>query len=140
LQPEILKYFEDVAVKYKLKDKIRFNAEVKKAEWLAAESMWEVTYENTKTKEQKSIKANYIIGGVGGLHVPNYPKIDGLESFKGKTIHSARWDHSVEIKGKNVTVVGTAASAIQLIPAIQPIVKNLNVLQRSPNFILPRGS
>ena len=79
-----------------------------------------------------------LLSGHGQLIDPHVPAIDGLESFAGPWFHSARWDHSVELSGKRVAVIGTGASAIQIVPALQPTVGQLTVFQRTPPWIIPR--
>ena len=74
---------------------------------------------------------------MGPLAEPRIPDIEGLEDFKGEVMHSARWDHSVDLKGKRVASIGTGASAIQYVPTIQPEVEQLHVFQRTPPWIMP---
>jgi cation diffusion facilitator CzcD-associated flavoprotein CzcO len=75
---------------------------------------------------------------MGALHVPRYPDLKGVERFKGPAFHSATWDHSVDLDGKNVAVVGTGASSIQFVPQIAPRVGKLSLFQRTPPWIVPR--
>ena len=76
--------------------------------------------------------------GVGPLNVPRIPKLNGIESFTGPVFHSARWDHSVDLTGKKVAVIGTGASAIQFVPIIAEQVGQLQLYQRSPAWVLGR--
>src|SRR5690606_38473458 len=76
-----------------------------------------------------------VASGVGQLHKPAFPPIPGRESFSGPSFHSAQWQHDVSLEDKTVNVIGNAASAVQFIPQIAPRVKQLNVFQRSPNWI-----
>lgn len=85
-----------------------------------------------------SVKADIVVSGLGGLHEPNIPDFTGMEAFKGPVFHTARWRHDVDLAGKNVAIVGAAASAIQVIPQIAPKVAHLDVYQRTPNWIAPR--
>src|SRR6185369_14930428 len=91
-----------------------------------------------KTGDGQSIQARVVVSGTGGLSRPAYPDIRGLASFEGKTFHSARWDHGFPLEGKTVGVIGTGASAIQIVPSIAPIVKQLHVFQRTPPWIVPK--
>ena len=134
LQPEILDYMKQVARKYGLRPFIRFNTEVAEARFGEAEGLWHI-----RTVAGEEIKANVIVSGAGQLNRPAYPKIEGLESFAGKAFHSARWDHGVELEGKNVAVIGNGASAIQFVPEIAPRVKKLSIFQRSANWVVPKA-
>ncbi len=91
-----------------------------------------------RTASGEEIAANVLISGVGQLNRPAYPKIDGLDAFKGAQFHSARWDHSVDLTGKNVAVIGNGASAIQFVPEIAPEVGKLTIFQRTPNWCVPK--
>ena len=79
-----------------------------------------------------------MIGATGVFSQPKLPDIPGVETFAGHTMHTARWDHSVDLRGKRVGVIGTGASAIQVIPAIAPEVERLTVFQRTPIWCLPK--
>ncbi len=79
-----------------------------------------------------------MVAGVGGLHIPNVPEITGADTFEGPKFHSAQWDHTVDLKGKKVVVIGTGASAIQFIPIIAQEVGHLTVFQRTPAWVLPK--
>ena len=83
-------------------------------------------------------EADVLITACGQLSVPKLPTIKGLETFEGPAFHTAEWRHDVELSGKRVAVVGTGCSAIQVVPAIQPIVDRLSVYQRSPAWTIPR--
>ena len=80
-----------------------------------------------------------LLDATGPLHIKNYPAVPGLESFEGTCFHSAAWDHDVPLEGKRIAVVGSAASAVQIVPEVAKIAGHLTVLQRSPNWIMPRG-
>jgi cation diffusion facilitator CzcD-associated flavoprotein CzcO len=81
--------------------------------------------------------ADALVAAPGGLSEPSIPDVPGIESFAGTTMHTARWDHGVELEGKRVAVVGTGASAIQVVPEIAPIAEHLTVLQRTPPWVVP---
>ena len=132
-QQEILNYMEHCAQKYDLKPQIRLNTEVESAVFNEAEGIWSVT-----TTTGKEFKGRAIISCTGGLSQPMYPDIKGLDTFKGPLFHSAKWDNSVNLTGKTVAVIGTGASAIQIVPAIAPIVAQLQLFQRTPPWILPK--
>jgi cation diffusion facilitator CzcD-associated flavoprotein CzcO len=84
------------------------------------------------------IRARVLVSGIGALHVPQYPKLAGIERFAGPKFHSSAWDHSVSLDGKNVAVAGTGASAIQFVPQIAPRAGKLYLFQRTPPWIVPR--
>ncbi len=132
-QPEILQYLEHCADKYELRPHLRCNTEIARAVFDEGSARWQVT-----TKRGESLTARVVITGTGGLSRPQLPEIAGLADFKGARFHSARWDDDYVLDGKRVAVIGTGASAIQIIPAIAPKVGRLDVFQRTPPWILPK--
>lgn len=132
-QPEILEYLRHCARKFGLVPHLRFGREVTAARFDEGQGVWTV-----ETASGETFRARAIALGNGGLHIPSYPNIPGLASFEGKTFHSARWDHSYDLTGKTVAVIGTGASAIQFVPQIQPLVKKLYLFQRTPPWIVPK--
>ena len=134
LQPEILRYFEDCARRFGLLPHCRFRTELESARFDEAAALWRL-----RTKEGEEIAAEILVSGVGQLNRPMYPKLPGLENFRGKTFHSARWDHGYDLAGKRVAVIGNGASALQFIPRIAPVVGKLSLFQRSNNWVIPRG-
>jgi cation diffusion facilitator CzcD-associated flavoprotein CzcO len=132
-QAEILEYLEHCTDKYGLRPYIRFETGVSRAEYDEGAGMWTVT-----TTDGKTLRARALVSGCGGLSRPSLPDIPGLSSFEGKLFHSARWDHSFSLEGKTVGVLGTGASAIQIVPTIAPKVAKLDVFQRTPPWIVPK--
>jgi cation diffusion facilitator CzcD-associated flavoprotein CzcO len=132
-QREILAYLQRCADKYGIMPHIRFNTAVTGATFDEGEGTWTV---ETSTGER--IVARAVISATGGLSRPSYPDIEGRESFAGKTFHSARWDDDYPLEGKRVGVIGTGASAIQIVPSIAPKVGKLSLFQRTPPWILPK--
>ena len=132
-QPEILDYLKGVADKHGLRRYIRFGAHVDRAQWDETEYRWHVY-----TKDGQEYVAQFLIAGTGALHIPSIPDIDGLAEFQGAAFHSAQWDHTVDLTGKRVAVVGTGASAIQIVPEIVGEVGQLQLYQRTPAWVLPR--
>src|SRR6478752_8585889 len=112
-QPEIFDYLKGVTDKHGLRRSIRFGTHVDRAHWDEDESRWHVF----DTAGQEYI-AQFLVSGAGGLHIPLIPDIPGVDEFAGAAFHSAQWDHDVDIRGKRVAVIGTGASAIQIVPAI----------------------
>ena len=133
LQPEILGYMQHCVEKYDLAAHIRFNKEVASAAFNEATNTWTVT-----TTDGESLTADVIVTATGQLNQPARPHIPGLDTFAGTTFHSARWDHSHDLNGKNVGVIGTGASAIQFVPEIVPRVRALSLFQRSAAWVLPK--
>jgi cation diffusion facilitator CzcD-associated flavoprotein CzcO len=132
-QAEIKDYLRDVARARGVDRLIEYERTVSSCEWDEAELRWEV-----RTSNGESYRADAIVLATGQLHQPSYPKLDGIESFAGHSFHSARWDHDYPLAGRRVAVVGTGASAVQLIPEIAPEVQHLSVFQRTGNWLLPR--
>jgi cation diffusion facilitator CzcD-associated flavoprotein CzcO len=132
-QPEIWSYLKHCVTKYKLGPAIRCNAEVRKAEFDEASHLWRV-----ETAEGETLTARVLVSAMGPLSRPAYPKLPGLDRFQGCTFHSAEWNHSYDLCGKRVAVIGTGASAIQLVPEIAPEVAQLHVFQRTPPWIVPK--
>ena len=132
-QPEILSYLEDVAQKFDLNKKIEFNNELKSARWDQDKSIWNL--ETSKGHYQ----AKTVIFTTGPITEPSLPKLKGIETFKGEMFHSARWNHDYDLKGKRIAVIGTGASAIQFVPQVQPLAKELFVFQRTAPWVLPKA-
>jgi cation diffusion facilitator CzcD-associated flavoprotein CzcO len=131
-QPEILAYLKHVVARYQLRQSIRFNHAVVAAAWDTQANHWRIeTTGGTFT-------AHFLIAGYGPLAEPRLPDIPGLATFNGRYFHSARWDHSHNLQGERVAVIGTGASAVQFIPQIQPQVARLDVFQRTPAWVVPR--
>ena len=106
-QSEIWDYLEACADRFEVRDKIRFNADVRGASWDDATNQWTI---DTTVGE---FTADVLISGAGPLNEPSIPKLPGLETFTGPTFHSSRWDHGLDLTGRRVAVIGTGASAIQ---------------------------
>ncbi|HXO51021.1 MAG TPA: NAD(P)/FAD-dependent oxidoreductase [Mycobacterium sp.] len=135
-QPEIFDYLKGVTDKYGLRRYIQFNSHVDRAHWDDDELRWHVF-----TKDGHEFVAQFVVSGVGGLHIPLIPEFDGLDEYRdagGAAFHSAQWDHSVDLSGKRVAVIGTGASAIQIVPEIVNDVGALQLYQRTPAWVMPR--
>ncbi|WP_016909016.1 flavin-containing monooxygenase [Streptomyces xiaopingdaonensis] len=131
-QPHIRAYLEDVADNFGLRQHIRFNTEVQQMTWESDELHWRID------TSRGSYTAEMVVSATGPLSDPKIPDIPGLESFEGKVFHSAQWDHDYDLRGKRVAMIGTGASAIQVVPAIQPEVRSLTLFQRTPPWVMPR--
>ena len=129
-QAEIQDYLEDVARRYGVLERIHTGTEVTRASWEEARWLLE-TSAGTHT-------ADVMLTACGQLSIPKRPRLPGLDGFEGPVFHTAEWMHDLDLTGKRVAVVGTGCSAIQVVPAIQPIVEHVHVYQRSPGWTIPR--
>jgi cation diffusion facilitator CzcD-associated flavoprotein CzcO len=133
--PEFLSYLDRVTDKYNLRDRIQFGTWVEGAEWDEARKIW--TVKAVRNGKAETYECNVLIMAVGPNNNPNYPKVKNLDSFKGPVIHSAAWDHSVDLTGKKVVLVGTGCSGVQVATAIADNVGELIIVQRQPEHIIP---
>jgi cation diffusion facilitator CzcD-associated flavoprotein CzcO len=132
-QPEIQAYLRRTAERSGTLDRFRFDTTVEAARWDAASQRWHV---RTSGGDYTS---STLIVGAGGLSEPRLPDIDGINGFQGELFHSARWNHDVDLTGKRVAVIGTGASAIQIVPELQKTAGHLDVYQRTAPYVLPRN-
>jgi cation diffusion facilitator CzcD-associated flavoprotein CzcO len=130
-QPEIWAYLQDVAAKNDLRKLIKFNHDVTDVSFDSPSKLWILT------TSQGVFQARNVVLAAGGLAEARMPDIEGIDSFAGPIMHTARWDESVGLAGKRVGVIGTGASAIQTVPQIAPVVASLEVFQSTPSWILP---
>ncbi len=131
LQSEIREYLHRVALERGVIPYIRCSHEVNGARWDDEAKLWRL---ETSAGE---LTANVLVAAMGGLTEPRAPEIPGLERFRGAMFHSARWDHAHDLDGERVAVIGTGASAVQLVPEIQPRVRSLHLFQRTPVWVMP---
>jgi cation diffusion facilitator CzcD-associated flavoprotein CzcO len=131
LQAEIWDYLRRVAREHDVERHIRLHTEVTEARWDAENARWLL---RTSTGE---LSAELLVVGVGQLSEPKLPRIEGTERFAGKAMHSADWDTAHSLAGERVALIGTGASAIQIVPRIQPEVAQLTVFQRTPPWVMP---
>ncbi len=131
-QEEIRDYTIDTAQKFGVTDSIRVNHELLQAKWNNDETKWDL-----KTTVG-NYRARWVIMACGPMHKPVTPTIKGMESFTGSSFHSAQWDHDCGLTGKKVAVIGSGASAIQFLPAIESKVEQLTLFQRTPPWVLPK--
>jgi cation diffusion facilitator CzcD-associated flavoprotein CzcO len=131
-QEHIRAYLEHVADTFRLRSHIRLHHDVLMMRWDNDELRWEIE------TSRGTLTADVVISATGPLSTPKIPEIEGLESFPGKVFHSSRWDHDYDLSGKRVAMIGTGASAIQIVPSIQPRVGKLTLFQRTPPWVMPR--
>ena len=128
---EIHAYQQHVMDKYRLRDRTRGGFEVESATF--SNGGWTVI-----SRRGEQLRVRYLISAIGALHIPNKPDFPGLDRFAGKVMHSAEWDKSCELADKNIIVVGSAASAIQIIPQLAKTARQVSVIQRTANYFVPR--
>lgn len=132
-QGRIREYLEHVADTFRLRPHIQLNSEVTQLRWDGERLLWEIdTASGTLT-------ADVVVSATGPLSDPKVPDMPGLDTFPGKVFHSARWDHGYDLRGKRVAMIGTGASAIQIVPAVQKEVGRLTLFQRTPPWVMPRA-
>ncbi len=136
-QPEIQAYIRRTAQESGTLDRFRFHTTVESAAWDADAQHWVV--EASGPRGAQRVTATTLLVGAGGLSEPKLPDIEGIEGFQGELFHSARWNHDVDLTGKRVAVIGTGASAIQIVPEVQKVAGHLDVYQRTAPYVLPRN-
>ncbi len=129
--PEIQKYFERIPARYDLLPHIRFNAEVKTARY-DDHGHWLV-----ETADGETATYDFLFAATGVLHHPSHPDIPGLETFAGAKFHTARWDHSVDLNGKRVGIIGTGSTAVQIFPELVDVASRVSLFQRTPQWVFP---
>jgi cation diffusion facilitator CzcD-associated flavoprotein CzcO len=130
---ELLAYAQHCADHYDVRRHIRFGRRVTAASFDEVNRRWDVT-----TDDGNTLTARFLIAATGVLTQPKLPDIPGLQAFDGTTMHTARWDAEIDLTGKRVGIVGTGASAVQVIATIAPEVEHLTVFQRTPIWCLPK--
>jgi 4-hydroxyacetophenone monooxygenase len=133
-QPELRRYFDHCADEFGIRDNIRFGTQVLGAQFDAESSEWVVRLRDAGG--ERKVRARALISAVGQLNRPSIPKIEGEESFVGARFHTAQWCEDVPLQGKRIAVIGTAATAVQLVPELAQIAEHLTVIQRTPNWII----
>jgi cation diffusion facilitator CzcD-associated flavoprotein CzcO len=131
---EIQAYLLDLVEKWQLRSHLRCDTEIVEARFDEGSGSWTLT-----TAANDSFTARVVVSGVGGLVDPATPDIKGLESFTGEVFHTARWNHDYDLAGRRVAVIGTGASAVQVVPAIARKVARLDVYQRTAAWVVPKG-
>ncbi len=132
-QPEIKRYLEEVARDFRVDGLVRHGVDVVSCRWGGHSGSWAVA-----AADGRSWRADAVVIATGQLHQPAVPRFRGFDEFAGHAFHSARWDHSYDLAGKRVAVIGTGASAVQFVPEIASAAGRLHVFQRTGNWFLPR--
>ena len=140
-QPEIQAYLRSVAERSGTLDRFEFDTRFEDATWDDGKQTW--TSRITGPDGERTITSSTLVVAAGSLSEPKLPEIDGIETFQGELFHSAQWDHDVDLAGKRVAVIGTGASAIQIVPEVQQILQSsgghLDVYQRTAPWVIPRN-
>ena len=132
-QPEIKAYLEDVVDRFGLRSHIRLGTLVRTMRWDDAAAVWHIT-----VGDGEVVDADIVVSAIGMFGEPVTPDVPGLERFQGTLFHSAEWADDHDVTGERVAVIGSAASAVQLIPEIAPLVGSLTVYQRTANWVSPK--
>ena len=130
---EIQSYLERSLDQFGLREHVRLNTRVQSMHWNESARHWRIV-----NQQGQMLTADIIVSAIGGLSRPAWPEIPGLENFAGRVLHSQHWDDATDLNDRRAAVIGTGASAVQLVPEIADRVKRLYVYQRTPNWILPR--
>jgi cation diffusion facilitator CzcD-associated flavoprotein CzcO len=138
-QQEIWDYLRMCARKYGVEEHIRYGRTVERMDWDEGTRRWDIaTSASAGEGQPENYRARAVVSAAGALHLPSYPDIPGAGRFGGPSFHSAQWDKSADLAGKRVAVIGTGASAIQIVPEIQPKAGRLVLFQRTPAWVMPR--
>jgi cyclohexanone monooxygenase len=127
---EILEYCQSMAKKFSFYDRCLFHTTVGETKWDKDSGRWEVN-----TDRGDKMRARYVVLANGSLTTPKLARIDGMETFEGDAFHTSRWDYNIDLKDKRVGIIGTGATAVQVVPEIAKLVKELHVFQRTPSSI-----
>ncbi|MFC3681301.1 flavin-containing monooxygenase [Bacterioplanoides pacificum] len=137
-QDELQQYTNYVIDKHQLRERTRTSTNVEKIQWLDEQQQWLIEVTDIHTGEAASYRARFVINASGPLSTPVIPDFNGRDSFKGEAFHTNNWNHDFDLSGKKVAIIGSGASAAQIIPEIAPKVGQLHVFQRSPHWVMPR--
>ena len=132
-QPEIEAYLQKCAADFGLDSHIRLNTRITHAHY-QGDGVWEL-----RAEDGERFEFDVLINAMGNQHTALYPEVKGMDSFEGPSWHSTTWDHDVDLADKHIAIVGSAASAVQIVPEVAKTAKRVTVLQRTPNWIMPRG-
>ncbi|MFT7263894.1 MAG: cyclohexanone monooxygenase [Halioglobus sp.] len=133
-QPEIQAYLARCATEFGLDDHLVLNTRIESAHYDDDASVWQL-----RSDKGEQWEFDTVINAMGNQHTPLFPDVKSRESFTGESFHGTRWNHDVDLSGKRVAIIGSAASAVQIVPEVAKTVGELWVVQRSPNWIMPRG-
>lgn len=132
-QPEIQAYLARCTTEFGLDPHLKLNTYIDSAHYQEGGS-WKL-----KSRSGEEFEFDVVINAMGNQHTPLFPDVKGMDTFKGDSWHGTRWNHDVDLNGKRIAIVGSAASAVQIVPEVAKIAGHLTVLQRTPNWVMPRG-
>jgi cation diffusion facilitator CzcD-associated flavoprotein CzcO len=130
---EVKAYIDHLVDAYDLRRHVRLDTEVRQRDWDAARALWRLTL-----RDDATIHPRFVISAIGAFVDPKAVDIPGLEDFAGEVLHSARWDHDIDLCGKRIAVIGTGASAVQIVPELAAQARHLDVYQRTPIWVGPK--
>jgi cyclohexanone monooxygenase len=133
MQPEIEAYLQQCAKEFGLEPHVRLNTRIAKMHY-QGDGSWKL-----ESSAGEAFEADVVINAMGNQHTPLYPDVPGMDTFQGQSFHGTRWDHGVPLEGKRIAIVGSAAGAVQIVPEVAKVAGHLTVLQRTANWIMPRG-
>ncbi|MCZ6830953.1 MAG: NAD(P)/FAD-dependent oxidoreductase, partial [Gammaproteobacteria bacterium] len=131
-QPEIQAYLARCATKFGLDSHIQLNTRISRAHYQSS-GTWQL-----ESEAGEVFDFDVVINAMGNQHTPLFPDVEGMDSFQGESWHGTRWNHEVDLTGKRIAIIGSAASAVQIVPQVAKVAGHLTVLQRSANWIMPR--
>lgn len=132
-QAEIEKYLQSCVEEFGLLPHLKTGTTIISAEFTEHKT-W-----NLRSDAGELFEFDAVINAMGNQHTPQFPAVEGMDSFEGESFHGTRWDHNVQLAGKRVAIIGSAASAVQIVPEVAKLAGHLTVLQRTPNWIMSRG-
>lgn len=131
-QAEIKNYLRDVADEFGVSRFMRFGVEVLRADWNSRTARWDIV------TSAGDFHAQFFVIAAGPLHAPMIPDLPGIDSFEGTSFHSSTWPADLDVEGLDVVAIGTGASAVQFVPAVQPAARSVKLVQRTPSWVFPK--
>ncbi|OBF99204.1 monooxygenase [Mycobacterium sp. 852014-52450_SCH5900713] len=137
-QPEILAYLESVADDFDLRRHLILRTYVRQARWDEGGRQWELQLQQANSDTVTTLRADVVVSAVGLFGAPRLPDIEGLTGYRGHLMHTSAWDPGVDLSGRKVAVIGTGASAVQVVPELARIATGVTVFQRTPPWMVPK--
>ncbi len=137
-QPEILAYLESVADEFDLRRHLMLRTHVRSARWNEDTASWELELRQADSDVTTALRADVLVSAVGLFAEPRLPDIEGLSDYRGRLMHTSAWDASVDLAGRKIAVIGTGASAVQVVPELARIAARVSVFQRTPPWMVPK--
>lgn len=139
---DLQEYLINVASKYQLYRFVRFSSSVMEVKWDDESAQWQTDVRadgaSSEYHERYTIRSDFLISAVGQLNQPSYPDIKGVGKFHGKSMHSARWDWSYDLRGKRAAIIGSGATAAQILPEVAQVLSHVTLYSRTPNWVVSR--